>query len=115
MLAVINLHGRTINIMHNTGKILIGTTPNGCICFVSDVYLGSISDVKLTQVSGLFNKLQGCTGISVMADRGFTIKDQLAALNIELNIPPFLEQRQQLTPAEVQDGRKIASVRIHVE
>ena len=67
---------------------------------MSDVYLGSISDVKLTQVSGLLNKLQGCTGISVMADRGFTIKDQLAALNIELNIPPFLEQRQQLTAAE---------------
>ena len=98
---------------HNTGKILIGTTPNGCICFVSDVYMGSISDVKLTQVSGLFNKLQGCTGISVMADRGFTIKDQLAAF--ELNIPPFFEQRQQLTPAEVQDGRKIVSLHIHVE
>ena len=77
--------------------------------------MGSISDVQLTQVSGLLNKLQRYTGVSVMADRGFTIKDQLAALNIELNIPPFLDQRQQLTPAEVQDGRKIASLRIHVE
>ena len=49
-----------------------------------------------------------------MADRGFTIKDTLKEMNIELNIPPFLQDRQQLTAGEV-EGRKIASVRIHVE
>ena len=50
-----------------------------------------------------------------MADRGFTIKDLLKKLNIDLNIPPFLDGRTQLSSKEVQEGRKIASVRIHVE
>ena len=50
-----------------------------------------------------------------MADRGFTIKDMLMDIGAELNIPPFMEGRQQLPSDEVQEGRRIASVRIHVE
>ena len=50
-----------------------------------------------------------------MADRGFTIKDMLKELNIELNIPPFLEGRQQLPAQDMDTGRRIASLRIHVE
>ena len=38
---------------NNTGKVLIGCTPNGAVSFVSDVYVGAISDVELTRVSGL--------------------------------------------------------------
>ena len=53
-------------------------------------------------------------GISIMADRGFTIKDMLKDIGI-LNIPPFMERRTQLSSKEVQEGRRIASVRIHVE
>ena len=49
-----------------------------------------------------------------MADKGFTIKDMLKDLHIELNIPPFLQDKQQLVAKEV-EGRKIAAVRIHVE
>ena len=45
-------------------------------------------------------------GISIMADRGFTVKDMLKELNVELNIPPFLDGRQQLPLQEVQKGRK---------
>ena len=50
-----------------------------------------------------------------MADRGFTIRDQLRAIKVDLNIPPFMEGRGQLPASEVLEGRKIASVRIHVE
>ena len=100
---------------HNTVKFLVACTPNGCICFMSEVYVGSISDVELTKLSGLLEKLDDKPGIAVMADRGFTIKDTLAKLNIELNIPPFLEGRKQLSSSEVDAGRKIASVRIHME
>jgi len=39
----------------------------------------------------------------------------LKELNIELNLPPFMEGRKQLPAEEVQEGRKIASLRIHVE
>lgn len=59
---------------HNTAKFLIACTPNGVI---SPLYVGSISDVELTRVSGFLQELEGKDGISVMADRGFTIKDQL--------------------------------------
>jgi hypothetical protein len=100
---------------HNTMKLLVGCTPNGAISFVSELYMGSISDVQLTSVSGLLDKLKGKSNISVMADRGFTVRDQLKAIGVDLNIPPFMEGRGKLPAAEVLEGRKIASVRIHVE
>ena len=37
---------------HNTAKFLIVVTPNGCVSFISPLYVGSISDVELTRVSG---------------------------------------------------------------
>ncbi len=49
-----------------------------------------------------------------MADKGFTIKDILKELDIELNIPPFLKDGKMST-SNVQKCRKIASLRIHVE
>ena len=97
---------------HNT---VVACTPNGAMSFISPLYVGSISDVELTRVSGFLTKLEDKPGISIMADRGFTIRDMLSALNIELKIPPFMEGRQQLPAEEVQKGRKIASLRIHVE
>ena len=36
-----------------------------------------------------------------MADRGFTIKDQLSELGVELNIPPFLDGCTQLPPDDI--------------
>ena len=59
--------------------------------------------------------LEGKPGFSIMADRGFTIRDMLKELNIELNLQPFMEGRRQSPLEEVQEGRKIASLRIHVE
>ena len=50
-----------------------------------------------------------------MADRGFTVKNQLKEISIDLNIPPFLEGLSQLPSEEVKKGRGIASLRIHVE
>ena len=100
---------------HNTVKFLVACTPNGAICFISPVYVGSISDKQLTQKSGFLDALKDKPGISIMADRGFTIKDILQELGIDLNIPPFLEGRRQLPATEIEAGRRIASLRIHVE
>ena len=100
---------------HNTAKFVIAVTPNGCVSYISPVYVGSTSDIELTQQSGLLNKLDGKAGVSIMADRGFTIKDMLQEKGIELNMPPFMEGRSQLPEREVQEGRRIASVRIHME
>ena len=60
---------------HNTGKF---RTPNGVISYVSQLYVGSISDVELTRVSGYLETLNGKSGASVMADRGCTVRDMLA-------------------------------------
>ena len=100
---------------HNIVKFLIVCTPNGCISFISPLYVGSISDVELTRVSGLLTHLEDKPGISVMADRGFTIKGILNDIGVKLNIPPFMDGRKQLPAEEISEGRKIASVRIHVE
>ena len=71
--------------------------------------------VELTRISGLIEQLKGMPNISVMADHGFTIHDQLSAIGTDLNIPPFMEGRAQLPAAEVLEGHKIASVHIHIE
>ena len=85
------------------------------ILYISPLYVGSISDVELTRTSGFLTQLKDKPGISIMADRGFTINEMLQAIGVELNIPPFKEGRQQLSAEEVQQGRSIASCRIHVE
>ena len=100
---------------HNTAKFLVACSPNGGITYVSPLYVGSISDIELTRISGFLTTLQDKPGVSIMADRGFTIKDMLSELNVELNIPPFMEGRRQLPAQEIQVGRTIASLRIHVE
>ena len=76
------------------------------------VYVGSISDVELTCTS---EKLKGKQHISVMADRGFNVHDQLKSINVDLNIPPFMDGRAQLPANEILEGHKVASLRVHVE
>ena len=82
---------------HNKVKFLVACTPNGAICFISPVYVGSISDKELTCNSRFLTTLQDKPGISIMADRGFTIKDVLRNLNIGLNVPPFFGKTQTIT------------------
>jgi len=100
---------------HNTMKFLIACTPNGAISFISQVYLGCISDPVLTHSCGFFHKLEGMNGVSVMADRGFTFKEAWTKLGVELNPPPFMEGHTQLPADEMERGHSIASLRIRVE
>ena len=44
-------------------------------------------------------------GNSCMANRDFTIADDLKALNVELNIPAFLSGKDQLTKAEIKESQ----------
>ena len=97
---------------HNTAKALVGITPSGAICFISDLYGGNISDKKLTVECGILKPLEH--GDSTMADRGFTVKDVLP-LGVSLNVPPRLNDTGQLTKNECTTTKRIASVPIHVE
>ena len=66
-------------------------------------YVFYISDVELTDKPG----------IAIKADRGFTTRDMLEELKTDL--PPFLNNRHQPSATEVDNGQKIAALRIHVE
>lgn len=98
---------------NNTGKFLIAIAPNGFIMFVSPLYGGRASDNYITKHSGFLDYL--LPGDEVMADRGFTISEDLCARRVKLNIPSFMKGRSQLSEHEVIDTRRIASNRIHVE
>ena len=97
----------------NTLKALVGITPSGSVCFISDLYGGSISDKEITSKSGFINKLQ--RGDEVMADRGFNIQEMLASKGVRVNVPPFMNQSGQFSEQEMLATRRIASLRIHVE
>ena len=100
---------------HVTYKRLLGIAASGVIIFISELFEGSISDKEIVKRSGILNKNLWDDDDSIMADRGFTIQNEPAPLNAELNIPSFPGGRAQLTEAEVKESQTIASVRIHVE
>jgi hypothetical protein len=83
------------------------------VSYVSNLAPGRISDREITAASGLIDMLE--EGDSVMADRGFLIEDLLSENGVELNIPPFLKGKPQLSADEEITTREIARLRIHVE
>ena len=100
---------------HVTYKGLVGIAPSGAVIFVSQLYDGSISDKEIVSRSGFLKNELWSDGESVMADRGFTIHDELARVGVSLNITAFLGTRYYLTKAEVKASQTIASIRIHVQ
>ena len=106
-------HGPNINI--TTQLNFLWCAHQMVLFLLFHLFVGSISDIELTRESGSLTTLEDKPGISIMADRGLSIKDMLKDIGIELNIPPFMEGRAQLPVEEIQEGRRIASVRIHVE
>ena len=98
---------------NTTLKGLVGIAPHGAITFVSSLYTGSISDKEITRVSGILDLLE--PGDVVMADKGFEIGSMLMGKGVGLNLPPFLQSSRQFTAEQVQETKKIAKLRIHVE
>ena len=77
-------------------------------------YVGSTCDVELICVSGLSTHLKDKPGISVIADRGFSIKELLNNTGVKLNVPLFKDGYKQLPVEKISGSRKIASVHIRV-
>ncbi|KAK7939878.1 hypothetical protein WMY93_003204 [Mugilogobius chulae] len=96
----------------HTVKAITGVAPNGSLVYVSSLYPGNTSDVAIVKHSQMLQLLS--PGDLILADKGFTIHSLLPS-GVHLNIPPFLKEKGQYTPAEVQACRKIARSRIHVE
>ncbi|XP_052795620.1 uncharacterized protein LOC128228371 [Mya arenaria] len=97
----------------HTVKFLVSITPAGAVSFVSPAYPGKISDKVLTNDCGYLDFIQH--GDVILADRGFLIGDELNELGAELVIPAFTRGKSQLSARDVESGRKISNVRIHVE
>lgn len=112
-----NLHARACTWSqykhHNTVKILLGITPQGVICYVSETWGGRVSDKYITEHCGILDKLT--PGDVVLADRGFDISDSVGTMQAQLHIPAFTKGKNQLSALEVHETRTIANVRIHVE
>ena len=70
---------------------------------------------KFVRRSGILDERFWQPNGSVMADRGFTIDEELKQLKVNLNVPAFRGGSSQLTKAEVKESQRIALVRIHVE
>ena len=81
--------------------------------FVSDLFEGDVDDVQIFRVCGIMKYLEPFD--LVLADRGFTVKELLNPLQVELKIPSFLKGRKSLSAAEELETRRIAKARIHVE
>jgi hypothetical protein len=96
----------------HTVKAVTSVAPNACINYCSDLYPGSVSDVAIVRHSGVLNKFK--PGDLILADKGFTIHDQLPT-GVHLNIPPFLSNKAAFTAQEAAACYKIARARIHVE
>ena len=55
-------------------------------------------------------------GDQILADRGFTLQDEFAAVcGVQLILPSFTTGRKQLTAKEVETTCQIASIRSHIE
>lgn len=72
-----------------------------------------MSDKQLTQESEFFSKLE--YGDTILADRGFTIADDIGVFGAKLEIPAFTRGKAQLSQREVEMSKKLSQVRIHVE
>ena len=107
---------------HTTLKSLIGVDPNGGIMFVSQLFEGSIFDKQIVLRSGFLETVKQkvqCgeikVGDAIMADKGFDIGDDLAKVELKLNIPPFLRDKVGFEEDDVIKTQTIAGNHIHVE
>ena len=101
---------------HTTVKCFVSCTPQGQINFVSPVYGGRASDVQIVRGCGFMSPQHHMPGDQILADRGFTLKDELAATSsADFLTLAFTKGKAQLSAQEVETSRRISTVRIHIE
>ncbi|CAN0404564.1 unnamed protein product [Pylaiella littoralis] len=103
-----------------TGKYLLGLTPAGAICFISNMYGCRLSDTEVVVRSGFIDLLAAKgfgPGVEVMADRGFNpIARHLLRVGIKMTVPPSARKgEERFTGIDADESRTVAKLRIHVE
>ena len=66
---------------------MIGVTPSGPVLYLSPGWDGSFSDKQISFDSDLFDEIS--MGDCILADKGFTFKEELASLGATLNVSHF--------------------------
>ena len=79
---------------HNILKFLICGAPDSSIVFISDLWLGGISDKKLTNSCGYLDTLEQHS--EIMVDKGFLLSEECAARRIRLHLPPDKRGKAQM-------------------
>ena len=64
----------------------------GAVSFLSRGWSGKVSDEEITNRSNFYDFVQN--GDMVMADRGFTIEEELATRGATLKIPAFTKKQE---------------------
>ncbi|XP_012556565.1 uncharacterized protein LOC105844457 [Hydra vulgaris] len=96
-------------------KVFVSCSPLGAINFIFRCWGGKVSDIQIVHDSEFATKKYHMPGDQILADRGFTLKDDFATGSCsELLIPSFTKWKKQLSANEVEISRKIASVRIQI-
>ena len=81
-------------------KDLIGITPQGTVCFLSEGWGGRVSDKHLTENCNLLSNL--IPGDTILADRGFDIKETVGLYCATITMPAFTKGKKQLSGIEVE-------------
>ena len=92
---------------------MIGITPQGSIAYVSKLWGGRTSDRHIVSASGFLQHLY--PGDQVLADRGFTVEEEILMAGAELVMPPAAKGKAQMTSKDIAKTKRVANVRIHVE
>lgn len=80
---------------------------------MSDLFEGDIDDIQIFRESGVLKYLE--PNDVVLADCGFTVRELLNPIQVELRIPSFLKGRGSLTAVEQLETCCILKACIHVK
>ena len=85
---------------HNTLKFLIGVTPYDTISHQSECWGGRVSDKNLIQESTFLSLLE--PGGVMLADRGFTVSNDIVLQGAKLVKPAFTCGQEQLSQKDIE-------------
>ena len=87
--------------------------PNGAVCFIFNLFEGSISGVDIIDQCGILQQIN--SGDALLLENGFTIQHILLTNQAAIFISPFLGKRDTFTKEEVMLTKRIAKAKIQVE
>uniref|UniRef100_A0A146LDP2 THAP-type domain-containing protein n=1 Tax=Lygus hesperus TaxID=30085 RepID=A0A146LDP2_LYGHE len=95
---------------HHTAKFLIGLTPQGKVCFISEAYGGRASNKQITIESGFLDKLQ--PGDVVLTDQGLDLDGHVGMRQAKSDITAFTKGETQLSFDNVKKTKEISKLRL---